>query len=257
MVQSVQRALHILKALGNMNNKSSLAEISDHVGLPPSTVHRLLSALKEANFVSQDEGTNKYYLGPALISLGIEAGNYLDIRKSAYPILERLANETEEDSYLSMPDGNYGIIIESVAGPHPLKIIGPPQSRVPLHAGAARKILLAYQSDDFIHDYVYNKLKQVTGQTITNSRELLKHLKEIKKNGYATSLGEHLKDASGVSAPVFDSMGNFIGGVGIMGPSIRMTLDKYPDLIKSVKKHALELSISLGYDPDIDYTAHK
>ena len=254
MVQSVKRTLIILKALGNMNNKSSLAEISDHVGLPPSTVHRLLNTLKEANFVSQDEGTNKYYLGPALISLGIEAGNYLDIRRTAYPILESMAKETEEDSYLSIVDGNYGIIIETVAGPHPLKIIGPPQSRVPLHAGAARKILLAYQSDEFINNYVYNDLKQITGQTITNQQELLLHLKDIREKGYATSLSEHLIDASGVSAPVFDGIGNFVGGVGILGPSIRMTLDKQSALIKSVKKHALELSMALGYDPMINYT---
>ncbi len=253
MVQSVKRTFAILNALGNLKNKSSLAEISEYVDLPPSTVHRLLTTLKDARFVAQEEGTNKYYLGPSLISLGIEASNYLDIRRSAHPILASLATESEEDSYLSMVDGYLGVIIESVAGPHALKIIGPPQSRIPLHAGAARKILLAYQSDEFINDYIGHQLKQVTDKTIIKPYELKEHLKEIKNQGYATSIGEHLVDATGVSAPVFDAMGVLVGGMGIMGPSIRMTPDKYPSLIRSVKKHALELSLSLGYQPSIKY----
>lgn len=253
MVQSVKRTFDILNALGNLKNKSSLAEISEYVNLPPSTVHRLLTTLKDANFVSQEEGTNKYYLGPALISLGIEASNYLDIRKAAYPILLHLAEETKEDAYLSMIDGYYGIIIESVAGPHPLKIIGLPQSRVPLHAGAARKILLAFQTDEFINEYISHQLKQVTENTIIKPHELKEHLQNIKKQGFATSVGEHLIDATGISAPVFDRMGKLVGGMGIIGPSIRMKPDKDLNLITSVKKHALELSLSLGYQPMINY----
>lgn len=247
MVQSVKRALSLLQILSNSSKKCSLAELSAQADIPPSTVHRLLQTLKEVNFVTQDVSTSQYYLGSALISLGIEATNYLDIRKIAHSILIELANDTEEDAYLSMADGNYGVLIESVSGPHPLKVIGSALARVPLHCGAARKILLAYKSDIFISNYIDRKLEQYTENSITDPRKLLLQLEEIRMNGYALSIGEHLKDATGISAPVFDSLGNSIAAIGIMGPSIRITENKYSHIIHLVKKHAQELSMALGY----------
>ncbi|MHC1714188.1 MAG: IclR family transcriptional regulator [Acidaminococcaceae bacterium] len=246
MVQSVERAINLLKILNNSNKKCSLSELSELSDLAPSTVHRLLLTLKRNHFVSQDDISSEYYLGSALISMGIVASNYLDIREKSYPILNDLANSTGEDAYIYMLDGNYGFMVQNVPGPNPLKIIGSALAHAPLHCGAARKVLLAYKDEDFIKNYLSKNLVKCAENTVTDPIILAEQLQEIRNNGYALSMSEHLKGATGMGAPVFDSSGGVVASIGIMGPSIRITEDKYSSIIYLVKKHARELSISLG-----------
>ena len=196
--------------------------------------------------VSQDDTSSEYYLGSALISMGIVASNYLDIKEKAYPILNDLANSTGEDAYMYMLDGNYGVMVQNVRGPHPLKIIGPALAYAPLHCGAARKVLLAYQDADFINNYLSKNLAKFAENTVTDPEILAEQLQAIRNNGYALSMSEHLKGATGMGAPVFDSSGAVVASIGVMGPSLRITEDKYSSIIYLVKKHARELSVSLG-----------
>ena len=246
MVQSVERAITLLKILTNTNKECSLSELSELSDLAPSTVHRLLLTLKKANFVSQDDNSSHYYLGSALISMGIVASSYLDIRKKAYPILTDLTLSTGEDAYMYMLDGNYGVMVQNVPGPHPLKIIGSALAHAPLHCGASRKVLLAYKDEAFINNYLSKTLDKCADNTVTDPKILAEQLQTIRDNGYALSTSEHLKGATGMGAPVFDSSGEVIAAIGVMGPSIRVTEDKYSSIIHLVKKHARELSISLG-----------
>lgn len=247
MVQSVTRTLELLKILGSKQKKWAVAELSEISGLAPSTVHRLLMTLKEHRFVAQAPDSSLYYLGPALISLGMAANNYLDIRKSAMPIMEELAAKSEEDAYLAIADGSYGIFVERVPGPHPLKVVGPVLIRVPLHCGAIRKVLLANSSETFIAKFLEGNLDRYTENTIIDSRQLAGQLAQIKRDGFALTVSEYIKEAVGIGAPVYDHYGDVVASLGIIGPTMRITAEKYPDLIGQVKHYAQQLSFALGY----------
>lgn len=247
MVKSVIRALELLMLLGNADKKCTLAELSQESGLPPSTVHRLLLTLKEYGFVRQDELSYLYYLGPAVVTLGIKANNFISLRKSAMPIMLKLANTTGEDSYLAISDVDKGVFLERVAGPHPLKIIDPFGTQVPLHCGAMRKVLLAFKDENFISSYIDDKLKKFTEYTISEPKLLLEELEKIKKEDAAISRGEYIKDSIGIAAPVRDKFGSVIASLGIIGPITRFSEDKSEELVKEVKQYAHKLSVNLGY----------
>ncbi|WP_432665472.1 IclR family transcriptional regulator [Wukongibacter baidiensis] len=247
MVKSVQRTLELLQALGSTNKKYTLSELGEVTGLPPSTVHRLLVTLKQHRFVTQDELSSLYYLGPALVTLGIKAGNYIDLRKSAMSIMRNLANTTGEDSYLAISDVYRGIFLERVAGPHPLKIIDPFDKQVSLHCGAMRKVLLAFKDSKFINNFINNDLNKFTEKTISDRDELLEELKRIRKEDVAISIGEYIKDAVGIAAPIRDKHGTVIASLGIIGPMTRFPQDKLEEQILEVKRHGRQLSFDLGY----------
>jgi len=247
MVQSVTRSLLLLQALNKAHKKCSLSELCEMTDLPPSTVHRLLLALKESRFIAQDISSSKYYLGPALIILGIGASNYLNLRELARPILDSLAATSKEDAYLSLIDGDNAIMAESAYGPQPLKVIYPLTVPIPLHSGAARKVLLAYQDPAFIENYLHKKLSQYTNNTTTNPKSLQLQLAEIREKGYSITIGESLNGALGICSPVFDSFGKIAAGIGISCPILRTPKENYPVLIDLVKKHAQQLSTDLGY----------
>ena len=108
MIQSISRALDLLELLKRPQRTFSIAQLSSDIGLPPSTVHRLLQTLCEKGFVYRDEQTHLYQLGPALISLGTAAAQGQDLRQLATPVLQRLAQQALEDAFLSSPPATAG-----------------------------------------------------------------------------------------------------------------------------------------------------
>ena len=250
MIKSLKRALGLLYILGESNKKCSLGEISQLSELPPSTVHRMLTTLKAERFVSQDEQSSLYYLGPSLVTLGLKASNYLDLREFALPIMEKLAEITGEDTYLAISNNGKGLFLERISGRHPLKIVDPFGTEVPLHCGALRKVLLANKTEDYIEDYLRKELEIYTKNTVHDPEILLKQLKKIRDDGFALTLGEYIKDAVGIAAPIKDKYSKVVASLGIIGPHTRLTKYKHADLIDSVVSHAMELSMALGYHVD-------
>ena len=53
-VQSVERALDIINTIVAANRSLSVAELSQAMGLAPSTIHRILQTLMFKNYVFQD-----------------------------------------------------------------------------------------------------------------------------------------------------------------------------------------------------------
>ena len=98
MIQSLMRSLDLLEVLKGSDHKISIAELSEQLELPPSTIHRILQTFCEKKYVIRDEHTHTYCLGPALISLGRAAASNVRIQDAALPILKNLSYVTREDS---------------------------------------------------------------------------------------------------------------------------------------------------------------
>ena len=150
MIQSLLRSIEILEVLKERNRSYSIAELAEAIDLPPSTVHRILQTFCEKKYVIRDERSHTYRLGPALIPLGKAAASGIRLQDAAHPLLSALSARTEEDSYLVIPVGNKGLVIEKVDGPNHIKVVEEFGYEMYLHCGAIRKVLLAYQSPSFI-----------------------------------------------------------------------------------------------------------
>lgn len=83
----------------------------------------MLQTFCEKRFVVRDEQSHTYKLGPALISLGRTAAENISIQDAARPILKHLTTVTEEDSYLIIPVGSKGLVLEKMDGPNHLKVV--------------------------------------------------------------------------------------------------------------------------------------
>jgi DNA-binding IclR family transcriptional regulator len=120
---------------------------------------------------------------------------------------------------------------------------------MPLYAGAAGKLLLAFGPDDTKKKILSKpSLPQLTNKTITDKRQLAEELEAIKKRGYAVSHSERAADAKSVAAPVFDFHGNLSGALAIAGPAQRFDSDSIGDKIEKVISAAEYLTHNLGGD---------
>lgn len=247
--------MEILEVLKEKNRSFSIAELADAIDLPPSTVHRILQTFCEKKYVMRDERSHTYRLGPALISLGKAAARGIRLQDAAHPILASLSAKTAEDSYLVIPVGNKGLVIEKIDGPNHLKVVEEFGYEMYLHCGAIRKVLLAYQSPAFIDEYIKNVIIHDHAFPQTRPVDLRKELDKIRQSGYAITYGEYVNDAVGIGAPVFNSEGELAGSIGIIAPTIRLNTDevlKYQ--LEFVQQSAAELSSDLGYVPKYSLT---
>lgn len=248
MIQSLLRSLELLELLKETTHKYSIAELSEATGLPPSTVHRILQTFCEKKYVIRDEHAHTYQLGPALISLGRAAAGSVRIQDAALPILKNLSYVAREDTYLVIQVGDKGLVLEKMDGPNHLKVVEEFGYEMDLHCGAIRKVLLAYQEEDYIQYYLENILDRPESFPQISRVALASELREIREKGLAVSHGEYVHDAVGIGAPIFSADGRVTASVGLIAPYSRISDDGHLERLEEQVKHsAAELSYYMGH----------
>jgi DNA-binding IclR family transcriptional regulator len=225
----------------------NLTAISSRLGLPRSTVHRLLSALESQGFLAHEPGSHGYQLGYQLLYWGMVAQSSLDLRKESLPILRWLSQVTGETAILSVRDGSRGICLDLVESNQPVRLAMRVGRRLRLHAGASAKVLWAFLPEAEIDDILGSiELVPLEANTITDPGRLRAELSDIRRLGYAVSWEETDCGAMGVAAPVFDHAGRPIAGLGIAAPLARVPPQRVPEISAHLLEGARQLSARLG-----------
>ncbi len=246
MIQSVERAANILKALGGGQRRLGVSELSDQLGLAKGTVHGLLRTLEAHGLVEQDPETDKYQLGATLLRLG---NSYLDtseLRSRALHWSERLAERTGEAVRVGVPHGLGVLIVHHVFRPDNSLQILEVGAVLPLHASAHGKALLAYLPE-LEAELLATPLVKLTGRTVTGRAALTEQLERVRGRGYATEREEAVIGDAGIAGPVFDRRGDAVGTIGLTGPADRLSQRAtQPALAAAVTDAARAISRELG-----------
>lgn len=247
-VQTVEKALSVLTTFTDASPLWGITELSRELDLPKSVIHRIIISLQKFGFVEKDLHTEKYRLGLKLSELGKVASGSLSLRKNALPIMQELTRVTGESTLLTVRDGHDAICIEFVEGSQTMTLKTSLGIRLPLHCGASKKILLAFQPDTFINQYIQEEaLIQISDNSVIEKNALLQELDKIRESGIAITANEIDIGATLIAAPVFGYDSNLIAGLGLGGPLFRFTEEKVHKYIQYIKKAALDLSVLMGY----------
>ncbi|MCL6639090.1 MAG: IclR family transcriptional regulator [Firmicutes bacterium] len=247
-VQSIERALVILEALGRHPQGAGVTELGQYIGLHKSTVHRLLSTLLAYGYVEQDRDTERYRLGIKVLSLGLEVLNNLDFRKEALPYMKELEEISRETVQLAVLDSGQVVVVARDHSPETITVnLG---LRADVHCTAEGKVLLAYLPEEEILRILNKRqMRQYTVNTLTDVNNMLAHLAKVRNQGYAISAEELAEGLRSVAAPVFDHTGRVIAALSIIGPTSRMTLERIARLVTVLKEASQSISTRLGYRP--------
>jgi DNA-binding IclR family transcriptional regulator len=222
-VQSVQKFAAILTCFRQRPGDLGVSEISRITGIHKSTVSRLLSALAGEEFVICDPHSRRYRLGPSIISLAAAAEPKLFLRGLVRPYLEQLNADTGETAGFSILDGFEAVSLDAISGPRAVRAAAWSGRRVPLHASAAGKCLLAFSPPSLFEAYVGNHtLHRYTARTITDIEAFRCDLARVSERGYSSN-DEELEDGLGaVSAPLRDGSGRVLGAMNLSWPVSRV-----------------------------------
>jgi DNA-binding IclR family transcriptional regulator len=162
--------------------------------------------------------------------------------------MEKLRSECGEEISLYKIEGNRRVCVLRIESLHEIARVGTIGDYLPLHAGAAGRVLLAYLPENQCKKIISSlPLKQYTDLTLTDPEKLQETLKEIRKKGYCISRGEREPDAYSVVAPVWDSRNQVISSLSISGPNFRLTEEQLEINIRGVLSAAKEISEKLGF----------
>lgn len=214
------------------------------------TAHRILAALTGRRYLARDERTRRFRLGPAALELGERARAVLDLRQAALPVLRRLARQTDETALLTVPNSerDRSVCLERVESSQPLRLSVEPGRRLPLHAGASQKALLAFLAEEDIERVAAGSLERLCGATITDADALRADLAEVRERGWAISFEETNVGVWGVAVPLLDEDGTAVAAVGLAGPSARLSPDEVLDHLERLRDGAVEITAPLGLD---------
>lgn len=247
IIQSVDRALTILNLLADSEKGLGVTEISNKLEVSKSTSFRLLSTLMQANYVKQDDESQKYFLGTKLLHLGQIVNNQLDIRKIARPYMEKLANEVQETVHLVIQENMEIVYIDKIESNQTIRMYSEIGKRAPMYCtGVGKAILANVPSVEQEHILKNIQFEKLTDKTITNEDDLKIDFEKIKQQGFSIDDEEHERGIKCAAAPIFDANNKVVAGISFSGPTIRVNDDNIEKLGKVVAQIAHEISQELG-----------
>lgn len=244
-IQSVAKAMRLLDLLAASPGALSLAEISSLTGWPKSTVHGLLSTMRDYSVVSQDtEG--RYLLGIRLFEYGCTLSSSWTIIETAKPYIQHISYETGEAVFLSILDRGEVITLDRADNRTGLQASAEMGCRLPVHCTSQGKLFLAFMSETERNAILKRTdLCSYTPHTITSDAELQKELSVIRAQGYAIENGEYKMGLRSVAAPIFDSHGQVRYAIGIIGMFRQLELERFNRAVEVVRETARRISKNL------------
>jgi len=247
-IKILEKTFSILEILLQHGYSKHMTEISEKLGLYPSTIHRILDTLKHWGYVEQDPHTQKYRLGLKLLELGMAKLHQMDLVKEATPYLKELVNQCNETVHLGVLEEEEVLYLAKEESSQTIRMCSYVGKRAPLHCTALGKVLLAYLPEEEIKKILDKReLPRLTEKTITDKKELEKELNKVKEQGFALDIGENEKDVRCIAAPIRNYQGKVIAALSISSPSYRINTNQQKDLKKSLLQISKEISKRLGY----------
>jgi DNA-binding IclR family transcriptional regulator len=230
----LKKTFTILNVFDIEHTRLSLSEIARRANLPVSTSHRLLKELVEWNAVKKNQDGN-FEIGARLWAMGLLAPLNLELRHASVGPMQELLSIGCENAHVGVIDDTLALMVERISSPNAINILSRPGSRLPLHATAIGKILLAYAPSE-VQARVLKELPSYTRNTITSPTKMKHEIEKIKKDGYAITVEEIRLGSISIAAPIYNINKEVIAAVGIVFRSTRRDFTKYiPQVLSAAR----------------------
>ncbi|HYN94452.1 MAG TPA: IclR family transcriptional regulator [Pilimelia sp.] len=217
-VKSADRTLAVLEALARSPGRRGLNELARELGIPKSSLHAILRTMNRRGWVEADAGDVRFGLGVRALQVGaayVAADDTVALLDGALDELAALFGETV---HLGRLDGGDVVYLAKRESVHPLRLFSAIGRRLPAHATALGKALLAQRPPDDVARRLADPLPALTAHTVTDAAALAAELAAVRAQGHAVDREENTpgivcfavavplrqpaRDAISLSAPV-------------------------------------------------------
>lgn len=207
------KVLAIIASFEASTTALTLTEIAESADVPLPTAHRLVNELVAWGALEKDE-QGRYAVGMRLWEVGQNAGRRL--RDAARPFLNDLFSLTGETAHIAVRDGSDALYVDRVYSAKRVPRASRVGGRLPLHATAVGKVLLAYEEEWVREGYMQGQLAAMTRRTKTSPGRLAEELAEIRQQGYATTYEEVRVGSCSIAVPVLTGPDRAVAALGLV-----------------------------------------
>ena len=236
-VKSATRTLDIIEYVVAHNRALVAQEIAVALGIPVSSLSYLLSTLVERGYL-QREG-RRYSAGPGLQRLQARPDGFT-LAERAAPLVRTLRVQLNETtSFFVRSEWDVEAIVTETSE-QALRYAVPTGARLPMHALASGKALLAALPDDELDRYVAETERvRFTPATVTAEKALRREIGEIRKTGFAVTDEEFSLGIRGIGRVVT------IGGEPVGALSVAIPKARFDEAVQRRVMDMLERTASL------------
>lgn len=232
------RAGMILRTLGSAPTGMSLGQIAKQIGLPRSTVQRLVSGLEAEGLVEVGATAAQIKLGSEFLRLAqISRPSLLD---RLHPVMVDLAAETGETADLSMVRRTELFFVDQVVGTERLLAVSHVGDTFPLHCTSVGKAYLASQPRDVVERLIGATYPRRTPNTHITFDALQNNLDAIRATGIGIDLEEHSPGIAAIGISFEDKPGEWFG------LSVPLPMQRFEEKRALVMRRLLEIKAQLG-----------
>jgi IclR family transcriptional regulator, acetate operon repressor len=225
--------------------------LSREVDLPPSTVHRLLTEMVRIGLARIDPQSRRYQLGMKLFELHHRASEVRTLPEVMLSVMRRLADSTGRTIFIGAREGAEYYYVERLGGSDRVQIRAYVGERLPLHAAAGGKCLLAFlpaaEQEEIIRQLHWEKL---TPNTHIDEEGFRRELRQVAECGYAVNDGEIQRGIRAVSVPIMKGARPAYA-LTVSAPDFRMPLDEIATFLPQLRDAAQEIALQLPRDEDL------
>ena len=232
----------------SQTGEKSASEICNELGMYPSKASRILGALESEGFMEKNPESGKYRIGIRFLELGMIYITNFPLRKIVRPHLEQMAKETKLTASMAILRGKRIICVERLQN-FDLDILTQSMGiNSPIYSTSNGKMFLAFlpemEREEILDHTVFVKF---TDRTIVDRQALREHLEVVRKNNYATDLGETYDNINCLAAPIKDETGKVMASLNLMGSASMIKTDNLSEIAGYLKDRALFISRQIGY----------
>lgn len=187
IIQSIDRALQLMEQLGRTGAQGgTLTELARQVHLKAPTARNILSTLAALGYVSQDEGSRRYYL-TGKIRYGRPPDQTESLRQFARPLLQELASEAQETLVFCINRSGWRRTVLSFECQQALRVSAPLGDDTHFYSTSTGRILLSQLDGRQLSQFVRQHglpLAEVWPEASGSQRLLAAQLAAIRQAGH-------------------------------------------------------------------------
>ncbi len=241
-LESVDNSLRLLQLLAD-RTRIRVSEAAAHLGVAPSTAHRLLSTLRFRGFVVQSRDRS-YRAGPALEELVSHRIARSSMAELAVPALSDLRDATNESSHLAVLVGHQLRIIASAESHQPLRVGSRSGVMLPAHLTAGGRMLLAELNATELDALYPPEGLPNAGLTEADMVALRRDLARCRTRGYALNTGQTERGITVVGVLIAEEE-DAVGALSVSYPSVRFDRAELPHIVTTMRSAAARVALQL------------
>ncbi|MBD1567407.1 IclR family transcriptional regulator [Vibrio sp. S12_S33] len=233
--QALAKAFDVIDSIADGNR--NLKDICEQLGLPKSTVHRILQGLIEARYIREVKGIG-LVLGTKMIQLGIRAQADMPLKEIAKPYIRELAQLTLDTVHLGIKDEDEIFYLDKIPGQRHVQMRSQVGDRLPLAAtGVGKALMLDMPKMEW--------QRLISTQTELDVEHMMNRMEQYAKDDYSFDLEDNDDLVRCVAAPIRNKNGNIIAAISVTSIKDYMDDQRMNELIPVIQSYSKKISDQL------------